>query len=219
MHMNSPLTMILLNLTTAVMCLAGTGPSTLPGDLKTFTLNNAVGQNTISFLSEAPQENFTGTADNLTGTFMMSRKNPELTKGKLKVVVRSMKTAIARRDEHMYSAVWLDADKYPEITFEIAGLKDVTTTVKEGKHITTATTVGTFSCHGITKPLTANVIITYLPENSETRKRASGDLVMIKATFDVILSDFNITGKPGLIGSCLGEVMHITADVFANSLA
>ncbi|MBI2793097.1 MAG: YceI family protein [Ignavibacteria bacterium] len=196
---------------------AGMGSVRSREEAKIFALNDAVGQNSITFMSEAPMEKFTGTADKISGSFAMDWQNLEVTSGKISVLVRSMKTAIARRDEHMYSSVWLDADQYPEIVFEISGLNDVSTTVKNGKNVATAMAVGMFSCHGVTKPLSASVTLTYVPENEETKKRAPGDLVMITASFDVVLKDFNITGKIGLIGSSVEEVMHIRASMYANS--
>lgn len=212
-----PLTILALLVAATFSSYAGLGFSGSREGAKTFTLNDAVGQNSISFVSEAPMEKFTGTADKLSGTVAMDWQNLEATRGRLSVLVRSMKTAIARRDEHMYSPVWLDADKYPEIVFEITGLKDVTVTGKNGKKVATATAMGMFSCHGVTKPLSASVTITYVSENDETKKRASGDLIMITALFDVVLKDFNISGKEGLIGSCIEETMHVQASMYANS--
>lgn len=184
---------------------------------KNFGLNNTVGQNSISFISEAPMEKIVGTADGVSGSFKLDLANLEGTVGKIVVEVRSMKTAIARRDENMYNAQWLDAAKFPTITFDISSLKDVKVTKQDGKTLVSATAVGTFSCHGVTKPLTATISINYLNENVETKKRAPGDLVMINATFRVALKDFNVTGKQGLIGSSVGETIDIAANLYANS--
>lgn len=212
-----PLSILILSVASASFVHAGSGYTTLPEEARKFTLNNAVGQNSIKFLSEAPMEKIYGTADSISGTFTMNWNSLESTKGRFSVVVRSMKTAIARRDGHMYSSAWLDADAYPEIVFDITELNNVSRDGKTGKNVATATAVGMFTCHGITKPLKASVLITYLPETNETKQRASGDLVMIGASFDVNLKDFNITGTGGIIGSKVGEVIRVTANLFANS--
>lgn len=184
---------------------------------KEFTVNNAVGQNKISFISDAPMEKIYGTADGVSGSFSLDLSKLEATKGKIVVDVRSMKTAISRRDESMYSSQWLDADKYSQIVYDITGLKDIKVQKQDGKTVVSANTIGTFMCRGISKPLTASLTITYLNESSETKKRASGDLVMVTATFNVALKDHNIIGKQGLVGSKVGEVIAISASLFANS--
>ena len=196
-------------LTTQAVVLAG-GP-------KMFELNNVVGKYKITFVSDAPMEKIVGTAIAVTGTFNLDLAHLEATKGSIVVEVRSMKTAIARRDDSMYGVQWLDAAKYPNITYEITSLKDVKVTKEDGKTLVSATTVGTFSCHGVTKPLTSTITITYLNQTAETKKRAPGDLVMVTANFDVALKDFNVTGKSGLIGSSVGETIAVTASLFANS--
>jgi hypothetical protein len=54
-------------------------------------------------------------------------------------------------------------------------------------------------------------------ESTETRSRASGDLVMIEATFEVALADHNIAGSASIVGSKVGKVIQIQASLFANS--
>ncbi|MEN9282020.1 MAG: hypothetical protein RL594_955 [Bacteroidota bacterium] len=187
------------------------------GGAKKYALNNAVGKNGIEFVSDAPMEKITGTSDGVDGAFMLDAANLEATTGKIEVKVMTMKTANSKRDEHMYDAMWLDAAKYPTITFDVKSLKDVKVTTKDGRSVVTAKAVGTFSCHGVTKSSTADVTITYLPESAETKKRASGNLVMIEAAFNVGLADHNITGKAGVVGKSVGETIAVKAKLFSNS--
>ena len=196
---------------------AGTGFSKVSPGTRTFTLNNSVGQNHIKFVSDAPMEKINGTAQGITGQFKLDPSKLEATTGSLSVSVRSMKTAISKRDEHMYSPMWLDADKYPSITYEVKGLKDVKVESHEGHRVAKGKAFGTFTCHGVSKPLTAAVTITYQPENDQTKKRASGDLIMIDAKFEVPLAEYQITGKGDIIGSKVGETIQIEAILYANS--
>ncbi len=196
---------------------AATGFSGVSTGKKTYNLNNQVGANSLDFISEAPLENIKGTANGITGTFILDPSNLEATTGTITVQVRSMKTDIAKRDGHMYSSTWLDADKFPTIVYEVKGLKGLSVTSSGGKHVAKGQAVGTFTCHGVSQPLTANVEISFLPESEETKKRASGNLAMITATFNVALADFKIKGKEGLVGSNVGEVIKIRATLFANS--
>lgn len=197
--------------------LAGTGVSGAKPGTKKYSLNNAVGKNGIEFISDAPMEKITGTADGVTGAFSFDASNIESTTGKIDVQVLTMKTANSKRDGHMYGEAWLDASKFPTIAFDVKSLKDVKVVTKDGKSTVTAVAVGSFTCHGVSKPSTAGITITYIAESAETQKRASGNLIMIEANFTVALADHQITGKAGVVGKDVGETIVIKAKLFANS--
>lgn len=194
-----------------------TGIPGAQGGAKKYSLNNNVGKNNIEFVSDAPAETINGTSEGVTGSFSLDAANLEATTGTIDVSVMSMKTANSKRDEHMYDAMWLDAAKYPTITFAVKSLKDVKVTTKDGRNVVTAKAVGSFTCHGVAVNSTADVTITYLPESSETKKRASGNLAMIEASFNVKLADHGIKGKAGVVGKSVGETIAIKAKLFANS--
>lgn len=182
-----------------------------------FKLNSAVGKNQIKFISNAPSDVVNGVADGITGGFRLNPADLESTSGKVTVEVRSMKTAITRRDQHMYSDTWLDADRYPVIVLEVKSLRDIRVSDENGRSMITATAVCGFSLHGVTKDIAIPVKITVVLKSAETEKRASGDLAFVSASFKVRLKDFNITGKAGVIGSKVGEVIEINVNLFANS--
>lgn len=201
----------------AAMSVYATGIPGVQGGSKKFILNNSVGKNNIEFVSDAPAETINGTSDGVTGSFALDAANLEATSGTIEVAVSSMKTANSKRDEHMYDAMWLDAAKYPSITFTVKSLKDVKVSTKDGRNVVTAKAVGSFLCHGVAVTSTADIIITYLPESSETKKRASGNLAMIEATFNVKLADHGIKGKAGVVGKSVGETIAVKAKLFSNS--
>lgn len=184
---------------------------------ETFKVNNAVGKNNIIFLSDAPLEKIKGTADEVSGEFKMDPVQLEATTGRIVVNVDAMSTAISKRDQHMRSEDWLGAEKYPTIVFDIKSLSNIVAENRDGRRMAVAKAHGTFTLHGVTKPLTADVTLTYLPESNDTKKRASGDFVSIKANFTVTLKDYNVVGRAGLVGSKVGEVITVEANLFANS--
>lgn len=196
---------------------AGTALKGVPAGTQKFVLNDAVGKNSIQFLSDAPMEKINGTADGVTGSFSLDPGNLEATNGKIQVKVLAMKTAMVKRDEHMYSEMWLDEAKFPTIEFDVQSLSNILVSNNGKQPTANANASGKFTVHGVTKPMTARITITYVPESAETKGRASGNLIALKATFTVKLSDFGITGKSGLIGSKVGETIEITADLFGNS--
>jgi polyisoprenoid-binding protein YceI len=131
----------------------------------------------------------------------------------LSTQVKTMKTGNETRDGHLQNASWLDAGKYPQITFKIENVSDV----KASGNKATAKATGDFTLHGITKKMTIPFEVTYMPASEATKKRASGDLVMIKADFTVGLKDYNIAGAQGIVGSKVGETIKITAQLYGNT--
>lgn len=200
----------------AVTAVAGTGFPNVKGKAETYSLNNAVGKNGITFHSVMPVEEIHGTADAVTGRFKLDPTNLEATTGEFAVEVTSMKTAIATRDEHMYSSTWLDAEKYPTISAIFKSLTNVKATLQDGRYVATAKAVGTFTMHGVTKPLSADVVITWIPSSAETAKRAPGNLAMITANFTVALADFGVKGKGDVIGTKVGKTIDVKTSFFAN---
>lgn len=196
---------------------AGTGIAGAASKPATFTLNNAVGKNAVAFVSEAPVEKINGTADGVSGMFTINAANIEATTGTLDVKVASMKTANSKRDDHMYSEMWLDEARFPTIQFAVQSIKDVKVSTADGRSTITGTAVGTFTCHGVSKPLSAPITLTYMPESAETKKRANGTLVMVSTSFEVALKDFEVQGKAGVVGKSVGEIIKVQASLFANS--
>ena len=204
---------------TAIFCIAvlqGAFSTALAN--KAFTLSNKVGTNQIQFTSKAPLEDIEGTASDISGTITMDPAHPEKTTARIDVKVSSMKTGIAKRDGHLYSDTWLDAEKYPTITFTVQSISNVMQTKNEGGRMEfQGNAVGQFTMHGVTKNLTIPVKITYMKESDKTRDRAPGDLVLVQGEFDIALKDFNIAGSKGMVGSKVGETIKIKANFFSSN--
>ena len=214
--MRRMLNVLLVALIAATAAFAGTGFPSVKGKSETYSLNNAVGKNGITFHSVMPVEEIHGTADEVTGRFQLDPTNLEMTKGEFTVQVTSMKTAIAKRDVHMYSSTWLDAEKYPTISAIFKSLTNVKATMQDGRYVATAKAVGTFTMHGVTKPLNADVVITWVPASAESAKRAPGNLALITANFTVALADFAVQGKGDVIGTKVGKTIDVKTNFFAN---
>lgn len=182
---------------------------------KKIVLTNEAGQNIIEFLSSAPLEDIHGTANKISGEILLNADTIEQSTGKIVVDVYSMETGIEKRDRHLQSEEWLDAEKYPTIEFQLEKIADVEVLEKNaGKAVLKGTAVGKFTLHGVTKALQIPFTMTYLKESPQTRQRTSGDLVLIESNFAISLKDFNITGRKGLIGKRVGETIQITARFF-----
>ena len=179
---------------------------------ETVTLNDKVGHNQFIWVSDAPLESIKGSSEGVSGTLTIDPQDLSKLRGTVETKSATMKTGNATRDNHLLSAEWMDVRRYPTISFSISSMKDV----KTSGNMATGNAVGSFTMHGVTKPLTIPFKMTYVPESDKTRQRAPGDLVMISADFTISLKDFNIAGTEGNVGSKVGETIKINAQLFGN---
>jgi len=181
---------------------------------QTFDFKDAKSINNAAFKVDAPLEAINGTANGITGTVTFDLENPGATKGKIVVAANSMTLPNTMQQGHMRSAMWMDAEKYPEITFEAKELKNAKT---EG-NVTTAEAVGTFTCKGVAKEMTVPVKLTYLKDKLGDRMPGmKGDLLVIRSTFTIKRSDFKI--NPGQMEDKVSEEIEISLSVAGASAA
>ena len=185
---------------------------------QTFDFKDPKGVNNAAFKVDAPLEAINGTASGVTGTVTFDSENPGATKGKIVVAANTMTLPNTMQQGHMRGPQWMDAAKYPEITFEATELKNAKT---EG-NVTTADAVGTFSCKGVSKEITVPVKLTYLKDKLGDRMKGmpnapQGDLLVVRATFTIKRSDFNI--NPGQMEDKVSEGIEITLAIAGASPA
>lgn len=177
---------------------------------KKVTLTNKVGANQFTWNSDAPLEKITGTAEGVSGTITLDPKNLATLRGTISAQVATMKSGNSIRDGHLKGADWLNAAKYPAITFTIASVSGV----KVAGNVATGNAIGTFTMHGVGKQISIPFKLTYVDESDKTRERAPGDLVMISAEFSVSLKDFNVAGSRGIVGNKVGETIQVKAQLY-----
>lgn len=180
---------------------------------KSVSLSDKVGNNQFVWVSDAPGEKIQGTADDVTGSLSIDPADISKLSGTITAQVASMKSGNGTRDQHLRSSTWLDAEKYPTISFAIASVRNITVSGNKAS----GQAVGNFTMHGVTKVLTIPFNLTWLDESDKTRARAPGDLVMIEATFEVSLADFKVKGREGVIGSNVGESISVSAKLFGST--
>lgn len=178
-----------------------------------FNFADPGGRNQVSFSSETPLEDIFGTANGISGSVTFDPANFGKTlKGKLSVSVKSMQTGISLRDEHLRSANWLNEAGFPEVTFEINGVSELKA---DGANKVKGKVNGKFSLRGVTKDITAEFEATYLEESEMTQKRAPGDLLGVRAEFDVNLNDFGIQND--VVGTKVAKMIEIDFNVVGSN--
>jgi polyisoprenoid-binding protein YceI len=161
---------------------------------QTFDFKDPKGVNNAIFKTDAVLESINGAANGISGTITFDPQNPAATKGKIVVAANSLTVPNKMMNEHLFSPMWLDVEKFPEITFEVKELKNV----KTQGDVTTADAVGTFTLHGESKDLTVPVKLTYLPGKLGQRvPNAKGDLLVVRTNFEIKRSEFKINAGNG----------------------
>ena len=158
--------------------------------VQTFYFKDPQNRNQLIFSNNGLVDTFNGITDDVWGEISFDPANLQNTlKGKISTSVKSIKTGIDSRDEDLYSERWLNAEEYPEITFQIKEVKDVFELADNKAKISVD---GDFSCNGKTKMITSDFILTYLEESEITKRRIPGDLLSVAGEFEIELSDFGI---------------------------
>ena len=179
---------------------------------KTFNFDDKYGRNQTTFFSTTPLEDITGISNATKGKVTFNVADVKTLKGSISIPVASIKTGIDLRDEHLRSDNWLDAESFPEITFVIKKVGDIK--VASDNKIEAKVT-GDFTAHGVTKEVVANVTMTYLDESEQTKQRAPGDLLGVQASFNIVLSDFDVENM--VVGQKVSEDIEISVNIVGSS--
>lgn len=114
------------------------------------------------------------------GEIVASKEDFSDAQYKITIEVPSIDTGIEMRDNHLKSADFFDAEKYPEMTF----ISNSSQNVGEGKYKVT----GDLTFHGITKPVTLDVWYRGTIENPQNGDVISGFAI----SGNVKRSDYNL---------------------------
>ncbi len=175
---------------------------------QTFDFKDPKGVNNAVFKLDATLEAIQGSANGITGLVTFDPEKPGDTKGSIVVAASSLNVPNPMMKGHLHSAMWLDVEKYTNITFAARELKNVKT---DGDN-TTADAVGTLTIKGVSKEITAPVKLTYLKDKLGQRvPNMKGDLLVIRSTFTIKRSDFGI--NPAAPQASVSEDIEISLSV------
>jgi polyisoprenoid-binding protein YceI len=167
----------------------------------TFSINSSGGQDTVYFRSEARLEFIEGKTNNLDGSFQFDPSNLSAAiQGTLRVDLRTLKTGIDMRDEHMRER-HLQTDQFPFAYFQLTGVKGLPQEFK-GDTTYQAVAEGFFYIHGIKRKIEALLEITRRGENE------SSDALAVRAKFPMNLDAFKIP-RPKALFLKLAETVDV----------
>ena len=124
----------------------------------------------------------------VTGSLTLDPAKPDASKVDITVATDSVAVPNAKLKEELDGAQWLDAAKYPEITFRS------TKVVPTGAD--TADVTGDFTLHGVTKPLVLHVKFNAAGNNPVNKRYTAG----FEAKGQIKRTDFGVKTYAPMIG-------------------
>ena len=190
--------------------------SVLGGTPADFRVEDPMGRNTVQFRTSAPLEDIVGTTNAIKGFVRVDADDLKSNglEAEFQVDLTDLTTGIGLRDTHMKDN-YLHTAEYPRATFRLTRvLKSSASRLKPDKEVR-LTAEGTFELHGVTRRIRVPVRVTRMAASEATMGRIPGNLIRVQSEFDVRLADHNIE-RPSMVLLKVGEVAHITLDVFAT---
>jgi polyisoprenoid-binding protein YceI len=150
------------------------------------------GKSRIAFVSDAPLETINGVSSQLHGSMKLDPSDLSKVSGTLQAPVASFGTGIDLRDRHLRSDKWLNADKHPNITFEIERVEGLRQFQKGKTH--SFKIHGKASMNGKTNPVVAEARARYYPPDEARNEdpSANGGFIRGRARFQIKLSDYDV---------------------------
>lgn len=121
----------------------------------------------------------------------MTSSKPDFTDAQIDLTAdtKTINTNQEKRDAHLKSADFFEADKYPTLTFKSKSI----TKVSGNKY----KLMGDLTMHGVTKPVTLDAVITGPVTNPMNKKTLAG----FKVTGEVKRGDFTVGKAPAAVVS------------------
>lgn len=169
----------------------------------------------VQFVSDAPLERITGVSTNVTGSFRVDPANLSSASGTVQVPITSIRTGMDLRDEHLHGDGWLDAGRFPNASLEITGIEGATALV--AGDVTRVTLRGRFTVHGVTRDITAQAQVRWIPASDELRAQGvQGDLIRAQASFTVSLPEHSVSVNP-LVRLKVSDTIRVNVTIRAVS--
>ncbi len=110
--------------------------------------------------------NNSGTLEKITGDFQLDAA--DLTKSSISVTMPldGIHTGVAKLDDHLKTAEFFDAAKFPEITFKSTKVEK---SGAEGLKVS-----GDLTMHGVTKPIVLNAKVNKIGDNAMMKTKSAG---------------------------------------------
>jgi polyisoprenoid-binding protein YceI len=155
----------------------------------------------VSFKVKHVVGKVTGHFDKFTGTFNYDAAKPDKAAAQAIIETASINTGIDKRDNHLRSPDFFDAQKFPMLTFKSTGVTEV--------NGSSSKLHGDLTMHGVTKPVVLDLVF----EGVAKDPMSGGNRAGATATGHVNRQDFVIGASSGPMAGMVGSDIEITIEV------
>lgn len=134
-----------------------------------------------------------GTFTDIQGALIFDEQTPGNSSVTATIALAGLRSDLQQREEIVRSRFWLDADKFPQITFRSSQVEPAS---EAGCDVSCLTVTGEMTLKGVTRPLELQVRLNKLGDDPVTGAAAAG----FTATGAFARSDFGINLALGPIG-------------------
>lgn len=181
--------------------------------VQTFYFKDDHGRNQATFHSITPMDEVDGLSSQISGSVSFNVSDIKNTlKGEITLPTESLQTGIQMRDRDLKEAKWLDAERYPTISFTIKKVMDVK---KLAPNKIEVKVLGGFNLHGVTNDITVDATMTYLDESPATEAREPGDLLGVTSKFSITLSKYGV--KNMILGTRVADKIDIGVNIVGTN--
>jgi len=144
--------------------------------------------------------NLSGRLNEASGALEFDPAKPAASSISIELPLSSLSTGVPGLDDHMKSADFFDAEKFPTASFKSTSVK-----VKDATHFDL---VGDLTIKGVTKPATFAVTVNHLGENPRRKTPMAG----FEATATIKRADWGVDNMLGVTG----EDIHLRVNMEAG---
>lgn len=158
----------------------------------------------VTFTSDAPLETINGVSSRASGTVRLDPADLSTASATVSVPIASLRTGIDLRDRHLRGEDWLDAERYPNATFELVRVEGAR--ALQPNQDARLRVVGRFTLHGVTREVTATV----------RAKWDGGGRLRARARFAIQLDQFGVSINPAVRLKVSNDI-RVTIDLLATA--
>lgn len=171
----------------------------------------------VTLRSAGGGDEVAGHAGGLVGFLVVpddGRPLAEVALGELQLAPDALRTGVSARDAAARRA--LDAPT-PTIALRIKRTENVAVVEQHASYTTwTCRLLGDLLVHGVRRPVSIDATLSALPESDATQALASGDLLRLRASFLVDLSDYRVDHRS--IARNMGELVKVELALHLSSV-
>jgi polyisoprenoid-binding protein YceI len=188
-------------------------PESSAGGTRSYVVRPDDARNRVQFDAHTPTETYSGVTQQVEGSLTLDPERPTDATATLAVELNTLKTGVGLRDRQMRER-YLETDRYPRATFTLQQVSSTMSGPLTPERATLFRATGTFSLHGVERPLSLQGTLTRVTEEVIGGQRFPTETLHIVTSFSVRLDNYKIR-TPRFLFLAVGQTHKVTVDLWA----